>query len=326
MSEKKYYVYVHRYASGPKEGQVFYVGKGSGRTFKRANSFSPSARSKEWFEEYEKYGVIVDVVAEFSMEVCSFSIERALIASYGKENLVNKTSGGQGTSGSTVSEQNRKIASDRLKGIPPSRKAIDAAINKNSKRVLTKCGKSFRSISDAARYFFPDRVHQAKSGISACLKGKVSSYCGIEFSLDVGGVFSDTYINRRPKTKVYCSNGMEFNSMPEVVEFLNKEGHSPVTSNIYQCCLGRVNSAYGYKWSYSEDVGKYVKPSEITAKKNARAVIRSDGIMFKSASEAARYMDNFTELKARQSAISAVCTGSRKVAYGYGWRYADDKN
>ena len=41
--EKKFYVYVHRYASGPRGGQVFYVGKGDGR-----RAFVKSGRNIKW--------------------------------------------------------------------------------------------------------------------------------------------------------------------------------------------------------------------------------------------------------------------------------------
>jgi hypothetical protein len=64
MSDKKYYVYVHRYASGPKEGQVFYVGKGSGD-----RAFITKRRNPHWTRIFSKYGRTVDVVKSFSFDL-----------------------------------------------------------------------------------------------------------------------------------------------------------------------------------------------------------------------------------------------------------------
>ena len=92
--EKKFYVYVHRYASGHKQGQVFYVGKGKDKRLK-----SKMDRSKWWKNVVKKYGFIYEIVIRFKSEACAFSFEKALIRNYGRENLVNLTDGGEGMSG-----------------------------------------------------------------------------------------------------------------------------------------------------------------------------------------------------------------------------------
>lgn len=53
-------------------------------------------------------------------------------------------------------------------------------------------------------------------------------------------------------------------------------------------------------------------------KRSLRPVVRSDGLIFQSIAEARESVGG-----AWDSKIVAVCRGRRKVAYGYGWRYAE---
>ena len=109
--EKKFYVYVHRYASGPKEGQVFYVGKGKGNRLSCIYK-----RSKKWNNVVNKYGFTYEVFMRFDNEVCAFSFEKSLIRFYGRENLVNLTDGGEGLSGFSPSNETRIKMSLSRKG------------------------------------------------------------------------------------------------------------------------------------------------------------------------------------------------------------------
>lgn len=110
--EKPFYVYVHRYASGPKEGQVFYVGKGSGDRVKIKRGRNP-----HWGNVVKKYGYTYEVLMSFEIEDCAFSIERALILFYGRKNLTNKTDGGEGSSGIEFSNEELRKRKGRISGI-----------------------------------------------------------------------------------------------------------------------------------------------------------------------------------------------------------------
>ncbi len=113
MSDKKFYVYVHLYASGPKVGQVFYVGKGHG---KRLNwKFS---RNPHWNSVVNKYGFDTKIVMRFANENCAFSFEVALIKFYGRDNLTNKTDGGDGVSGLKMSDDSKKLMREIKLGKP----------------------------------------------------------------------------------------------------------------------------------------------------------------------------------------------------------------
>ena len=101
--DKQFYVYVHRYASGPKQGEVFYVGKGKGY-----RSHSKIGRNTHWHNIVNKHGYDINIVARFNNEQCALSFERAFIALYGRENLCNMTDGGEGTSGNPCSNERKE--------------------------------------------------------------------------------------------------------------------------------------------------------------------------------------------------------------------------
>lgn len=89
--EKKFYVYTHIRKS---DGRVFYVGKGHGR-----RAWSKSRQNPYWHNIVNKHGFTVEIVMWFDSEECAFSLEKALIKYYGRENLCNLTDGGEGISG-----------------------------------------------------------------------------------------------------------------------------------------------------------------------------------------------------------------------------------
>ena len=137
MSEKKFYVYLHRYASGPKEGRVFYVGKGSGDRYTvKWRLYNPY-----WTNIINKYGFTAEIVMRFDNEACAFSFERALIKHYGRKNLCNLTDGGDGTSGVIRSDESRAAMSKRMMGnknaagtVPSEETRIKIAQTKISER------------------------------------------------------------------------------------------------------------------------------------------------------------------------------------------------
>jgi len=88
---KSFYVYVHKYASGEKNGEVFYVGKGQ-----RDRSSSTNGRNRHWHHIVNKYGFKVEIIKRFSNENCAYTFERMTIFKYGLKNLCNMTSGGDG--------------------------------------------------------------------------------------------------------------------------------------------------------------------------------------------------------------------------------------
>lgn len=87
-----FYVYIHK----KPEGDVFYVGKGTGD-----RAFSHDNRNIHWQRTVKKYGLEVQVLSHFSDEQEAFTQERLLIKSFRDSgvNLVNMTNGGEGAGG-----------------------------------------------------------------------------------------------------------------------------------------------------------------------------------------------------------------------------------
>lgn len=105
----RHYVYLHRKAD---DGMVFYVGKGTERprrkepVYERAND--RDSRNQHWHRVVAKHGMAVEIVASFMVDADAQDFERALIADYGRENLVNLTDGGDGCAGIVVSQAARE--------------------------------------------------------------------------------------------------------------------------------------------------------------------------------------------------------------------------
>ena len=110
MAKAKFYTYVHRKAS---TGDVFYVGKGSGKRFAATHD-----RSSYWRSIVAKHGITIEVVAYFFDEAAAFDHERLLIAEYrsGGIKLCNLTDGGEGASGKVMSEEAKRLISLANKG------------------------------------------------------------------------------------------------------------------------------------------------------------------------------------------------------------------
>jgi hypothetical protein len=86
-----YKVYLHL---RPDTGSVFYVGKGT-----RWRENETRHRNQHWQRIVNKYGRIVKIVASGLTNEEACLLEKKLISEIGRENLVNYTDGGEGSSG-----------------------------------------------------------------------------------------------------------------------------------------------------------------------------------------------------------------------------------
>ncbi len=118
LEDKIYFLYRHCYASGPKEGQPFYIGIGvkppafrkHNREYERA--YFTHGRKKHWNNIVSKYGYIIEIVCDNIQskdEVVLKEIE--FIKLYGRMEdggmLCNYTNGGEGAFGRKVSEETK---------------------------------------------------------------------------------------------------------------------------------------------------------------------------------------------------------------------------
>lgn len=256
---KKYCVYVHCKKT---TNQVFYVGKGS---IKRANTKSYSSRNEYWGRVAKKHGFYSVILFMDLTNDQACKIEKDLIAEFGRENLCNLTDGGDGTPGRIVTDEIKKLMSDKFKGISPSQNTIKASIDKNSKPIGTKCGLRFKSTSDAARWLRTRGNPTAnKSGIFTALEGRANKAYGYEFRYvnDSGEIIESSYVDKTKSNYKAVTNGDRvFSSIMEASNYVLENGLSSaksintVSANIVSCCKkrGRLKTVYGFSWSYTND-------------------------------------------------------------------------
>lgn len=106
------YVYRHRTET---DNRVFYIGAGSNsRCFERRKD----RRSKEWFDIYEKEGLIVEILHITEDEEEALELEALLIQEYGRivdgGSLVNKAT--YRSSGYSHTEETKQLFSELKKG------------------------------------------------------------------------------------------------------------------------------------------------------------------------------------------------------------------
>jgi len=122
---------------------------------------------------------------------------------------------------------------------------------------------------------------------------------------------------------VINSDGEFFSSLKEAAQNMRDRGHRNATeSHISSCCNGSRHVAYGYSWSFG-----LIAPTLIDAKakvneKRLRAVRASNGMVFQSVSDAAKWVRFELGIKCGTSDISRCCSGNRRYCAGLKWEYA----
>lgn len=225
MSEKKYYVYLHKYAYGPKAGDVFYVGKGESY---RANAITD--RGALWLSCAVGAGRVVEIYKDGLTEDCAYTIEEILVAKYRSmgQAEANITNGGSGAFGMKMSDEARAAIS-RSK-----RKPIYSSLG-DEYPSLTEAVRGMRSIGyDGA---VAGNISMSANGHKEYAYDRVWSYSG----------FPD-HTNLRPI--ILCSNGMKFESQSRAALWLRGNGWPNArTQNIGACIRGEAKTAYGFSWS-----------------------------------------------------------------------------
>lgn len=120
----KYYVYLHRRSS---DNKVFYVGKGSGN-----RAWDLSGRNAFWNRTKNKHGLLVEIVFENLNEDEAFrcEVDTILEMRYFNEPLCNLTSGGEGISGLSFTDEQRLKISESIRGRIPWNKGVKSKTSK----------------------------------------------------------------------------------------------------------------------------------------------------------------------------------------------------
>ena len=150
MGMKKYLVYRHRNRCTK---DVFYVGVGD-----RGRAYDETNRSKEWKEKMNECYFDVEIVAKNLPRDLAFKIEKAVIESYGFNNLVNKTKGGVGSLGMKHTKESKlkiaEAARSRVKTEEEIKKGIQTRIDRHSKTYKhIETGKIFKGLKIACEHF-----------------------------------------------------------------------------------------------------------------------------------------------------------------------------
>ena len=130
-----FYVYEHWRLD---RDECFYVGKGQGR-----RAYSRSGRNIHWINIVNKLdrigsGYEVRLVATGLCEEQSLSLEMERISFWkNKTDLCNKTDGGDGVRGLTMSDEARKKMSDKAKGRPGVKSMLGRKHSEETKKKMS---------------------------------------------------------------------------------------------------------------------------------------------------------------------------------------------
>lgn len=102
------YVYLHRNSSG----EVFYVGKGT-----NWRAWTTKKRGADW-DAASSCGYSVEIYRDGMTCECALTLEKIIIGMYGIDNLVNKSTGGQGSEGAVRSDESKRRYSLSKMGNP----------------------------------------------------------------------------------------------------------------------------------------------------------------------------------------------------------------
>lgn len=165
MAEAKFYIYLHRRAD---TGEVFYIGKGSGR-----RAWATQYRTDYWRRVKDKYGIVIEILERFDKESDAFKHEKAVIALHRAAGLriCNITDGGEGASGNVMSDRAKQLISAANKG---RARRPDSEETRRRKSASAK-GRPMSAEAIAKTVAFHTgrkRSEETLANMSAALKGK----------------------------------------------------------------------------------------------------------------------------------------------------------
>jgi len=234
-STRDFYVYVHRRAT---DGSVFYVGKG---TADRAWVKS-SRKNSHWHRIVAKYGRTVEIVQYGMQEWWALEFECELIASYGRNKLANFTDGGEGSSGSSHSDETKYKLSILAK---------NRSIEYRSKISKALTGKK---ASDITRKKLSDAHIGMKRTKESILKSTLFHTGSKRSQLTKDRIKAKkSIIEHTNARKIKClTTGSIFESAKNAALWLVLNGREKAKGcGITQCLSGKSKTAYGHCWEYA---------------------------------------------------------------------------
>ena len=256
MTDRRFYVYVHRRAT---DGTIFYVGKGCGN--RHLVSFG---RNDWWQRVAAKHGWRSEIVTDGLTNKEAMAAEKALIAQ--TENLVNLTSGGEGFEiypaakekmrqaklGRRQSPEHAHKSRTNKIGKKQPASAIEALRLRKSKRIINSDGEIFPSASEAARVFSArfDKYCSQGNICNAATAGRANAY-GVSWSYNVSQIPEFQIAKGNAKAIVCVETGEIFPSARMALEWvISWRGDGR-----HQCVTQAARSggkAYGHHWKYTD--------------------------------------------------------------------------
>ena len=212
------------------DGNIFYIGLSNNKT----RPFHFHNRNNLWHKIYNKYGCVVEIIAENLTKEEACELEQSLIEKYGKrcDNsgcLANITSGGDGVKDYKFTEEVLQKLRDSHTGyvMPESQKNnISKALTGKEKQCSFNYSKPKNNLSDIRKKEISDKLKGSSPG-----KGVNKTFNKIK-QLDP---FTNEIIN-------IFDNSV----MASVVI----KGDKSFASTIRKCCKGIQKISLGYKWEY----------------------------------------------------------------------------
>lgn len=213
---EQFYTYMH---TRNDTGQPFYIGKGKGdRAWQKK-----ARRGSHWNRVVSKCGYSVHILASWPTESESLEHEKFLISCFKDMGIgiINRTDGGEGTSGLKWNDESRARLSSVLRGVKKSPHHCIAL-----RKPRTRTEKLIKA-------------QLAKIGV------KPSAETRQRFLAAIGA------------KRVVCVETSEvFETAMTAVRWLQSNGSSKAQPGpIHRCCKGTAFVAYGYHWKYEGNHG-----------------------------------------------------------------------
>lgn len=195
------------------DGKIFYVGKGRGK-----RAWDVRHRNRYWHNTVAKHGHAVTILHDGLTEKEAFNLEMIVISMLGLENLTNMTLGGDGPTGHVYSEKSKELMSKNKK-----------ANVTDETRLRHSEGRKKWKFSEETK----DRMRRVISGRTLTPEWK-------------------SRIAEAGKVPVETLDGLKFDSAKSATEWLHANGWPKAdNSSIIKCARGKLKSAYGRIWVYT---------------------------------------------------------------------------
>lgn len=347
----EFYVYLHKKAT---DGSVFYVGKG-----KAKRAYSKGSRNKYWHHVVEKHGYVVEFVKVGLTEYEAFELEKEVINQLDSEKLTNLTMGGHTTSGFNHTEETRKnqseiakqkllenpnrlvILNNRLSDIHEKQKndpAYREMMKQKSQAYHENLTEEEREKIIAGKTaWLKDPEKLAKARQTAKLT-RIAKYLAFGIPFDENGIkikFTVGNPTRKvvPKLeKCYLLNGsVLFTSMKLLADAIG--AHPVAVSRALVSSKKKFGTVFGIYKGYTVQVvpwqdcyksyEDFVEPLFPCSEIITTPILRSDGVLFLSATDAALSLGKKAKPHTTAEWVLKLCRGHNNfTGLGYSWKFA----